>query len=159
VPDGIYAATERFVRRISANVPPRADVEKLIAILSSARGEDPVAARAAIEEEAPSLTPYLTDFLGLTPAQWGDGVYRVLFVLGWVLALLDVVGRVSPANTATLVAMTATAVREFRSSNRRTTDLQEMVRLGARAALEEREEEKRRERNRRKRDRRARRRT
>ncbi len=87
--DGVYVATATVFERITSVVPSRDELDALIRVLSSsAAQESPETARAAAEEAAPSLAPYLTDYFGLDVAKWRELLPAILFALGWLWVFL-----------------------------------------------------------------------
>lgn len=83
--DAVFVVTETGFERISSVAPSPDELEALIRVLTSARAqESPEAAKIAVEEEVPSLAPYLDDYLQLDGTKWRELLPAILFALGWV---------------------------------------------------------------------------
>jgi hypothetical protein len=88
--DGVYVATATVFERITSAMPSGEELEALIRVLSSDRAQSgPEEAKAAAEEEAPSLAPYLNDYFLIEPTRWKETLAALLFALGWLLVCLD----------------------------------------------------------------------
>ena len=152
VPDGVFVAGENVFEKISSSMLSREEIQALIRISGSERARaSAAAAKAAIEEEAPSLEPFLTDYWGVDPERWQQLLPLLLFAFSYFLtaAGLDTAGSVVRAGAGAAAVMSA-------AFKKKDVNVEDAVRKGTEAALEE-TDRRRRERNKRKRERRERR--